>query len=575
MRLERTLSILLAAAGLGLVPAVNAAPQTAVRVEISAADYPHAKCNDGTQAAYYLRGAGTDGAISGRKWLIFLHGGGSCKSDEGCAERWYDPDAGPDGIIGYHGNMTAATAPTSNFNTEGHLDADGVDGVAVPGANPFAGFNRIMVPYCSSDTWSGRNTSARAVDYAAYVGTTVNVDGQSVTIRNPAGFSPLTSIRFSGRFIAEAVTDLVMNGGIRSGRRTGNDAGIAVEPPSAASDEVVISGSSAGGGGVVRNLDHLAGIVRAAAASVQVYGVIDAADGVGVARDSELTGDSDYERAAFYGATSTAEADASCQAVYPLSTSHKCFNSAVVLKSFIETPHYVVQNAYDGVIHGGPVQSIVLALTQVQALPATLAEALAVQYVRNQISLGARELGGGVANPQHVGYFIPNYETPKHQLLVEDVWFFNSPLAYTTYGGNDPRLGGDPNSTMGLPQGLACFRFKVTGQGSCVNANDAKVINTTYPTNPLSASYDPATSTLMLPFVRLANDTYYKNVSVVLSPLGTVTENDPSVGAFPSVSEYSPTTNVLKLPSVTVGSRVYQRVSVSGAGLRVLGYARP
>ena len=33
--------------------------------------------------------------------------------------------------------------------------------------------------------------------------------------------------------------------------------------------------------------------------------------------------------------------------------------------------------------------------------------------------------------------------------------------------------------------------------------------------NPLSAHYDTATSTLTLPFVRLSNNTYFKNVSVV------------------------------------------------------------
>ena len=185
MTSAKTLPLLLAPLLAGVPgPAALAATQTAVRVEISAADYPNAKCNDGTQASYYLRGAGPDGAISGRKWLVFLHGGGSCKSDESCAERWYDPSGDPDGLIGFHANMTTSTAPTNNFNSQGILDADGVDGLPVPGVNPFAGFNRIMVPYCSSDTWGGGNTSARPVNYAAYVGTTVNIDGANVTIRS-------------------------------------------------------------------------------------------------------------------------------------------------------------------------------------------------------------------------------------------------------------------------------------------------------------------------------------------------------------------------------------------------------
>ena len=153
MPIDKKISRALAALAIGAAaPTAQAAQQLAVKVEIDPASYPHARCNDDTPANYYLRGAGPDGAVSGKKWLIFLHGGGSCTTDESCAERWYDPDAGPDGIIGFHGNMTAATAPTNNFNGEGLLDFDGVDSVGNQCVNPFAGFNRIMVPYCSSDT---------------------------------------------------------------------------------------------------------------------------------------------------------------------------------------------------------------------------------------------------------------------------------------------------------------------------------------------------------------------------------------------------------------------------------------
>ncbi|MFO1326238.1 MAG: pectin acetylesterase-family hydrolase [Rubrivivax sp.] len=572
MALARPLPLLIAALLIGGPgPAALAASQTAARVEISAADYPHAKCNDGTQATYYLRGAGADGAVSGRKWLIFLHGGGSCTTDEACAERWYDPSASPDGFIGFHGNMTTSTDPAKNFNGEGLLDFDGVDTVAVGGSNPFAAFNRIMVPYCSSDSYAGRNTSARAVDYAALVGTQVTIGSQTTTITNPAGFAPLTSIRFSGGHIVDAVVDLVMNGGIRSGRKTGNDASTTVAPPSTADDEVVLSGSSAGGGGVIRNLDRAAQAVRTAAPSVKFYGIVDASNDVGIIADASITGEANLAAATFWGANSAQDVDATCQAVDPVATSSRCFNTAVVLRNHIETPHYVIQNAYDAVTHAGQVQFFKDQL-MLQSIPANIAEGLATQVVRNRVSVGARELGGGVADAQKVGWFIPNYAEPHHQLAVEDIWFFNSPLAFDLYGGNDPQLGTDRRSTMGLPRSLACFRFKVTGQGSCTDPSDAKVVNTTYPTNPLGASFDAATSTLTLPFVRLSNNTYYKNVTVVLNPLGQVVVGDPAVAAAPAANEYVTTTNVIKLPSVTVGDRTYERVSVSGAGLRVQAY---
>lgn len=573
MAIDKPFFLLAAAlAAAALPPAALAGPQNANRVEISAADYPYAKCNDDTKAAYYLRGAGPGGEVVGRKWLIFLHGGGSCTSDEGCAERWYDPTAGSDGIIGYHGNMTTPTDPTTNFNGEGLLDFDAVDnpGTKPPGGpNPFIGFNRIMVPYCSSDTYAGRNTTSRSVNYAALVGTQVTIGNDTTTITNPAGFPALNSIRFAGGFIVDAVVDLVLNGGAPSGKKIRAASDPVSAPPSAAEDEIVLSGSSAGGGGVIRNLDRVARQVRSAAPAVKFYGIVDASNDVGIIDDAAITGDANLPSAQFWGAAAKEDLDESCVQRHPIDSSRRCYNSAVVLRNFIETPHFVIQNAYDVVTHAGQVQFFKDQLVA-QAVDATTAEGIATQYVRNRISLGARELGGGVVDKQQVGFFIPNYAEPHHQLAVEDVWFFNSPAL--EYQGNAPRLSEDKTSTLGLPQSLSCFRFKVTGQGACANATDAKVANTTYPTNPLSASFDPATSTLTLPYVRLSNGTAFKNVSVVVNPLGNVVVGDPAVGAFPAVSEYVTTTNVIKLPSVTVGERTYLQVSVSGPGLRVLAY---
>jgi hypothetical protein len=545
----------------------HAAPQNAVRVVLDTADYPNALCNDSTPAAYYIRGAGLDGAISGNKWLIFLHGGGHCGSDESCAERWYDPNGGSDGFIGYHGNMTTAETPTKNFNGEGILDIDGVDNEPTSTPNPFAGFNRIMVPYCSSDTWSGSNTTARSVNYSAYVGTTVNIDGKTVTIKNPGNLPNLSSIRFSGQFIAEAVIDSLMTGGIRNGKKGDKTGSTYVAPPSTATDEVVIAGSSAGGGGVIRNLDKLAGMVSSAAANVKTYGIIDSSDTVGVLPEADITGATSYETALFYGVTSTAEVDSTCEKAYPLTSSdlnkkYKCYDRSIVLRNFLETPHYVVQNAYDGVIHGGLMQVLVTELSA--KLPPSPAQIFAELYIRNQISLGARELGAGVINPEHTGWFIANYTQPKHQLLVEDIWFYNS--ASTSYDGNNPRLDSTVTSTMSLPRSLACFRFKVTGQGSCVNPGDAKIINTTYP----ATRYEASTSTLTLPFVKLSNNTYYKDVKVVLSPIGSIAVGDNTVSTTINLNEYSVPTNVIKLPKVTVGNQAYDQVSVSNPGLKVL-----
>jgi hypothetical protein len=49
--------------------------------------------------------------------------------------------------------MVPQTDPSINLDGRGILDFDGPS--ATPIANPFDGYSRIFVPYCSSDRWSG------------------------------------------------------------------------------------------------------------------------------------------------------------------------------------------------------------------------------------------------------------------------------------------------------------------------------------------------------------------------------------------------------------------------------------
>lgn len=73
--------------------------------------------------------------------------------------------------------------------------------------------------------------------------------------------------------------------------------------------------------------------------------------------------------------------------------------------------------------------------------------------------------------------------------------------------------------------------------------------------------------TLSLSSVRITNAGTYQNVILRLTSKGTVTMDDPQVGAS---IEYNPSSNTLLIPSVTVGNTTYSKVSLSGLAFDVL-----
>ncbi len=134
--------------------------------------YKHgALCNDFTPAGYFLRFN-----PNSTHWLIFLEGGGGCRTIKQCNERYIDYRIRRLFTDGNDVNASAAwnaykdhnkLAVTSKLMTSlwrfndgtlsGEWEIEGTDMLSCNADNNplFSEYNHILIPYCSSDTWLG------------------------------------------------------------------------------------------------------------------------------------------------------------------------------------------------------------------------------------------------------------------------------------------------------------------------------------------------------------------------------------------------------------------------------------
>uniref|UniRef100_UPI00358F184A palmitoleoyl-protein carboxylesterase NOTUM-like isoform X2 n=1 Tax=Myxine glutinosa TaxID=7769 RepID=UPI00358F184A len=163
-------------------------------------------CNDGSPAGYYLRKS-----QGSKRWIIFLEGGWFCHSRESCeVRRARQP------------HLTGST--TWRWKRPGH-------GILSPRPeeNPrWWNANTVIIPYCSSDVWSGN---------------AVRHD------KEPLSF-------LGARIVHEVIAELVQDG--MSSART-----------------VLLAGSSAGGTGVLLNLDRVAAQLQELRIPARVRGLAD------------------------------------------------------------------------------------------------------------------------------------------------------------------------------------------------------------------------------------------------------------------------------------------------------------
>ncbi|XP_065183697.1 carboxylesterase notum2-like [Sycon ciliatum] len=168
-------------------------------------------CNDGTPAGYYHRLETNGGRMTSDKWVIFLDGGQYCAADASCAHR-YSTVAGK------------MSMSSQNWPLEKDFDGFGLLSSQVSSNPHLANANKIYVPYCSSDVWSG-DMSADDVNATGTLG---------------SGTLSVSNLVFMGSKIIRAViADLVQRQSL------------------AQASYVALAGHSAGGLGVGLHLDYL------------------------------------------------------------------------------------------------------------------------------------------------------------------------------------------------------------------------------------------------------------------------------------------------------------------------------
>lgn len=153
-----------------------------------------ARCLDGSRGAYYVEPASAP--VNATKFILYLEGGGECASAASCL-------AATRGVLG----SSTFDTPTRTFD-EGLFFASG------EASNPFSGYTRVYLPYCSQDLHSGTRTTNSSDTFGLY---------------------------FSGHLIfASLLDDLTAWHGL------------------AAATEFILTGGSAGGIGVWINANYLA-----------------------------------------------------------------------------------------------------------------------------------------------------------------------------------------------------------------------------------------------------------------------------------------------------------------------------
>ncbi|HEX2061510.1 MAG TPA: pectin acetylesterase-family hydrolase [Thermoanaerobaculia bacterium] len=307
------------------------------RFVVDTARFPEAVCNDGTPAVFYVaRGTETT------KWLIFLQGGGACRDGQSCAERGCSSDT--------NFGMDKMSSSTSKASIR-------ADGLLDPGShNRFGTWNRVLIYYCSSDTWSGTKTS------------TLTATGENGATRE-------FDLHFKGRLIIDAVLDTLRYASSGRRRVVRHDVTADTTPPPwpdlDTATHVVFAGSSAGGGGAWKNADRVGAKLRATNPGLADYrAIIDAtlnplfeernwpatslcsADPVACSYESYFR---HYWNETLVG-THGASADESCLAAHP-GNEWLCADETHVIWNHITSPFFIRQDLQDSLIAGNFVEA--------------------------------------------------------------------------------------------------------------------------------------------------------------------------------------------------------------------------
>jgi hypothetical protein len=300
---------------------------------------PDSRCNDGTPAILYIRPASAyhngpqlpPNALKQEKWVIDLEGGGGCRDEATCLERWC-------GLTGI--DRASAMSTTDSFEA-----IPGSHGIfrRDPAINRFAGYNHVFINYCSSDNWIGSGAQALASNGKTY---DIEFNGEAIVndafarLLDPAGLGPDQPTFWSD-----------------------------ILPSLRTADEIVLVGESAGGGGLRHHVDRLREmLVREVYGRARISAVIDAAaspalwdvtawggpNGAPTSYQDYLLSVSEPAVRTFWGADDTALDQSCLDAAYSaahaaIGGSHPqiCYDTTYTLFNHITTPFFVREDIND------------------------------------------------------------------------------------------------------------------------------------------------------------------------------------------------------------------------------------
>lgn len=249
--------------------------------------YPKARCLDGTAAGLYLRRATS--TETRKNWIIVLDGGGLCTHKADCTAR-ANTSLGSSKFF----------SKSFNFSKFSFTSSDP--------ANPFAEWNKVFVPYCSGDMWSGQRMMATDETFGLF---------------------------FAGHLVVEATIDWLSHEGL-------NISG----------SHLIFSGGSAGGVGAFTNMDFVAAMLP----TVKVLGA--PVGGFppeitwypGVPPPEEDVRDSGFER--FVPLFKSYMNEMCVAGLSPTSRQALCFVPRI-LYQFLVTPVFVIEALIDATVLGG------------------------------------------------------------------------------------------------------------------------------------------------------------------------------------------------------------------------------
>ncbi|XP_033120999.1 palmitoleoyl-protein carboxylesterase notum1-like isoform X2 [Anneissia japonica] len=238
-------------------------------------------CNDGSPAGYYLRKISDS-----KRWLVFLQGGTYCYDRSSCNWR---RDNSP--------RLTGSRTWPQTEKGTGILSADPVE-------NPiWWKSNVVMIPYCSSDVWSGTK------------------------------FTSETGYSFMGSLIIKEVLRELLTVGLLEAK------------------QLVLAGSSAGGTGVLLNLDSIRDWLASVGSNVELRGLVDSGWFLDMEQLKETRCDSSIfckpsEAIAKGVRLWGSSVPSSCLEMYGAGNEWKCFFGFRIYQT-LRTPVYIVQWLYD------------------------------------------------------------------------------------------------------------------------------------------------------------------------------------------------------------------------------------